>query len=85
MTFISGLAQLQLQLCGLLSHCDHHSQAATLAEKSLDRIAESARILQAICYEQLLLNTSRETTCSSREKLSRNEMVDFKSHVILEA
>lgn len=61
-----------------------HQQAATLAEKSLDRIVESSRILQAICYEQVLLNAQRETTCSSREK-GRNDMVDFKFVVIEEA
>ena len=37
--FIRVLAELQLQLCGLLSHCDQHAQAAILAEKSLDRVA----------------------------------------------
>jgi hypothetical protein len=62
-----------------------HQEATVLAEKSLDRIIESARILQAVCYEQALFNAQRETTCNSREKGTRSEYVDFKSIVIEEA
>jgi hypothetical protein len=45
-----------------------HQQAASFAEKGLDKITESSRILQAVCYEQALLNAQRDTTCSSRDK-----------------
>jgi hypothetical protein len=62
-----------------------HQEAALLAEKSLDRVIETSRILQAVCYEQTIFNAQRETTCSSREKGTRSEYVDFKAIVIEEA